>query len=78
VNAKCEFKWDGTNELVQIHPVVLWWMAAHWHVKVVLEGHLGQSSIAKLNADTKAPAMSVFIEHIPTTKELESGTIGQW
>jgi hypothetical protein len=39
VNAKCEFKWDGTNELVQIHPVVLWWMAAHWHVKVVLEGH---------------------------------------
>jgi hypothetical protein len=39
VNAKCEFKWDGTNELVQIHPFVLWWMAAHWHVEVVLEGH---------------------------------------
>jgi hypothetical protein len=39
---------------------------------------MGQSSIAKLNADTKALAMSIFIEHIPTTKELESGMIGQW
>jgi hypothetical protein len=39
VNAKCEFEWDGTNKLVQIHSVVLWWMAAHWHDEVVLEGH---------------------------------------
>jgi hypothetical protein len=39
VNAKCEFEWDGTNERMQIHPVVLWWMAAHWHDEVVLEGH---------------------------------------
>jgi hypothetical protein len=68
VNAKCEFKWDGTNELMQIYPVVLWWMAAHCHDEVVLE--------AKLNADTKALVTSIFIEHIPTTKELESGTIG--
>jgi hypothetical protein len=39
MNAKCEFKWDGTNELMHIHPVVLWWMAARWHDEVVLEGH---------------------------------------
>jgi hypothetical protein len=39
---------------------------------------MGQSSIAKSNEDTKALVMSIFIEHIPTTKELESGTIGQW
>ena len=39
INAKCEFQWDGTNELVQIHPVVLWWMSANWHDGVVFEGH---------------------------------------
>jgi hypothetical protein len=39
---------------------------------------MGQSFIASLNADTKVLAMSVFIEHIPTTKELENGMIGSW
>ena len=39
---------------------------------------MGQSFIASPNADTKVLAMSVFIEHIPTTKELENGMIGSW
>ena len=38
-DAKCEFQWEGTNTMVQIHPVFLWWMAQNWHEEVVPQGH---------------------------------------
>ena len=37
--ATCEFRWDGTNAMVQIHPVILSWMAQNWHDEVVPVGH---------------------------------------
>jgi hypothetical protein len=36
------------------------------------------SSIAKWNTDTKALALSIFIECTQTIKEMRSGMIGQW
>lgn len=39
LDAKCEFKWDRASKLVQIYPVILWWMVYHWHGEVVFPSH---------------------------------------
>jgi len=38
----CGFTWIGSNESVQIHPVVLRWVAENWNEEVLGETHSGQ------------------------------------
>jgi hypothetical protein len=37
-SVKCDFEWEGSNKLVQVHPLILWWMSKHWNDEVVAAG----------------------------------------
>jgi hypothetical protein len=51
---KCEFEWEGSNKLVQMHPSILWWMASNWWREVVSHGH-GTILHCKTEYEIKGP-----------------------
>jgi hypothetical protein len=30
-DVKCSFQWEGSNQMTQVHPVILWWMSRNWN-----------------------------------------------